>query len=447
MISKKGKNIKKKDLSYYFFHLIILLTLQFQKEKLEMKRLFIVLLITLVAFTSVFAQGKGESSSDATSKKAEKETILMWSYMGGEEGKVFADLAAEYNESQDKYVVDIEYVPFSDMKKKYSMGLVANELPDLGTIDNPDMAAFASMGLFADITDRVNEWGEADNYFPGPLQSTILDGKQYGLPMTSNCLALFYDKELFANLDVEVPTTWDELLEVSKVLKSADRYPLALSAVKTEEGVFQYLPWYLSTGATVENPNSPEAIRALEFFETMLDEGVISPEVISWDQSNVYRQFATGKAAMMVNGPWNISAVQRDAPDLDFGIALIPRDKKYASVLGGENIGIIKGGNVDGAWDFLKYYSSKASLDSFISQTGYFPPRQDVARENDRWTSDPILKVFMEQMQYASPRGPSAKWPQISAALAEGLQKGLSANYTAATAMKEAQAKIDDALK
>jgi len=185
----------------------------------------------------------------------------------------------------------------------------------------------------------------------------------------------------------------------------------------------------------------------MEFFEIMIAEGVMSPEVISWDQSNVYRQFASGKAAMMVNGPWNISAVKRDAPELNFGIALVPRDKQFASVLGGENIGIIKGGNVDGAWDFLKYYSSAQNMDSFISQTGYFPPRKDVAQANERWTNDPILKVFMQQMQYAAPRGPSPKWPQISAALAEGLQKGLSSNYSARQAMIETQAKINQALK
>ena len=49
-------------------------------------------------------------------------------------------------------------------------------------------------------------------------------------------------------------------------------------------------------------------------------------------------------------------------------------------------------------------------------------------------------------MQYAAPRGPSAKWPQISAALAEGLQKGLSESYTAEEVMKEAQTKINEAL-
>ncbi|MGD1819133.1 MAG: ABC transporter substrate-binding protein [Pleomorphochaeta sp.] len=409
------------------------------------KKLLIILISTLFISPMVFANGENEKNINQ-SLENESSTVLMWSYMGGEEGKILANIVEKYNNSQDKYKLEIEYVPFGDMKKKYSMGMVAGELPDIGTIDNPDMAAFVSMGLFEDITSKVDAWGEADKYFEGPLKSAMLNDKYYGLPFTSNCLAMFYNKDVFEEKNLEVPTTWDELLEVGKKLKTKDMYPLAISAVKTEEGVFQYLPWYLSTGADVENPNSNESIRALEFFEQMLSEGIISPEVISWDQSDVYRQFASGKAAMMINGPWNISAVQRDAPELDFGVALVPKDKQYASVLGGENLGIIKGGNVDGAWDFLKYYSSKEVMDGFISQTGYFPPRSDIAKENVRWTEDSILKTFMQEMQYASPRGPSAKWPQISAALAEGLQKGLSESYTAEEAMKEAQIKINEAL-
>lgn len=410
-----------------------------------MKKLLVLVFSSLLLSSMLFANGTQESQKVELEQKGPSD-VLMWSYMGGEEGKILSQVIQEYNSMQNNYKVEVEYVPFGDMKKKYSMGMVADELPDIGTIDNPDMAAFASMGLFADITKQVTAWGETDKYFEGPLKSAMLEGKYYGLPLTSNCLAMFYNKKVFEDMNLNVPTTWDELIEVGQKIKTNNMYPLALSAVKTEEGVFQYLPWYLSTGATVENPDSPESIKALKFFGEMLDKGIISPEVISWNQSDVYRQFASGKAAMMINGPWNISAVQKDAPNLDFGIALVPRDVKYASVLGGENFGIIKDGNVDGAWDFLKYYSSKEVMDRFISQTGYFPPREDVAKENSRWTQDPILKVFMEEMEYASPRGPSAKWPQISAALAEGLQKGLSDNYSAEKAMQEAQSKINEAL-
>lgn len=132
---------------------------------------------------------------------------------------------------------------------------------------------------------------------------------------------------------------------------------------------------------------------------------------------------------------------------MNWGIAMVPKDREYSSVLGGENMGIIKGGNVEGAWDFLKFFASKEIVDRFISKTGYFPPRKDVAAENRKWKEDPVLSIFMEEMQFAMPRGPHEKWPQISAALAEGMQKAIIGAASPGQAMKEAQAKINDALK
>lgn len=407
-----------------------------------MRKIILLLCIITALGPALLAEGQKD---DPATEKAEK--VLMWSYMGGGEGELLAAMIDEYNESQTRYVAEVEYVPFGDMKQRYSMGLVSKELPDLGIVDNPDMAAFASSGLFKDITAEIQAWGQIENYFEGPVNSTLLDGKYYGIPFTSNCLALFYNKALLKEAGVDVPKTWDDLLESGRMLASKGHYALALSALKTEEGVFQFLPTYLSTGATVENPDSPEGIKALTFYKTLIDEGIMSSEVINWNQSDVQKQFSTGKAAMMINGPWNINSVRADSPDMDWGIAMVPKDSKYASVLGGENIGIIKGGNEAGAWDLLSYIADKEKVDAFISQTGYFPPRRDVAEENPRWKTDPVLSIFMEEMQFAMPRGPHAKWPQISAALAEALQKGIVGSVSPAQAMADAQVKIDDAIK
>lgn len=404
------------------------------------------LISSMILICTGFLFSTGQQAEDHVSEGPSK--VIFWSYMGGEEGKALTDLVDAYNQSQSQFEVEVEYVPFGDMKKKYSMGLVAKELPDLGMIDNPDHAAFASMGLFEDITDQVSTWDEGNKaYFPGPWKSTILDGRNYGIPFTSNCLALYYNKDMMDAAGVNVPTSWNELLEIGKKLSVDGTFAIAMSAVKTEEGTFQYLPWYLSSGASVTEPSSSEGVRSLSFLREMVEEGIMSPEVINWTQSDVQKQFSSGQAAMMVNGPWNITAVNNDSPDMNWGIAMVPKDAKYASVLGGENIGIIKDGNVIGAWNFIEYMCSAENVDAYISHTGYFPPRQDVASNNKRWTSDPILSVFMEEMQFAMPRGPHPKWPQISNALSEALQKGIVGAADPEQAMKEAQSKIDEALK
>jgi hypothetical protein len=62
----------------------------------------------------------------------------------------------EFNGSQENITVEAKYVPFADFKKQLSIGASADELPDLVILDNPDHAAYAAMGIFADITDKFD---------------------------------------------------------------------------------------------------------------------------------------------------------------------------------------------------------------------------------------------------------------------------------------------------
>src|SRR5262249_2138039 len=158
-------------------------------------------------------------------------------------------------------VVTYEFVPFHDLKQRLLVGQAAGDLPDVTIIDNPDNAAFAQAGIFVDLTDRVKTWSGNGRFFAGPWNSTLFQCCQYGIPFTSNCLALFYDKAALQKAGVAVPETWAQLRAAAKTLTTKNRYGLAISAVSTEEGTFQYLPWLLSAGAATDRLDSPEAVR------------------------------------------------------------------------------------------------------------------------------------------------------------------------------------------
>jgi multiple sugar transport system substrate-binding protein len=384
------------------------------------------------------AQNGGQASNGG------KQKVAVWHYFENNTRAAFENAIKKYNASQDKFEVTPQYVPFANMKKQLSIGLAAgDDLPDIVQLDNPDHAAFSAMGTFEDVTDLVNTWGQIDNFFPGPVNSTVFEGKYYGLPISSNCLALFYNKDVFAEAGIaSPPKTWDELQTVAKQLTKGDRYGLAISAPKSEEGTFQFLPWLLSTGANYDSLDKPEAVKALDFLTGLIKDGSMNKEVINWTQGDVEKQFAAGKAAMMVNGPWNIGPVKADAPDMNYGVALLPIDKQNASVLGGENIAIVKGKNKEGAWDFITWFLEPENFQEFIQISGYFPPRKDVLEQSDFWKNDENLKVFSDQMNSAMPRGPHPKWPQISEAMQEAIQRALTLHDSPDTAMKEAAQKV-----
>ncbi len=430
-----------------------------------MKRVIAFLLVSMLAIgiftgcasskgtasSSTGKQSSGESTvsevSSSTAAPAEKAKVTLWYYWENKDHQqILTDIIKQYNASQNEVEVTNEYYPFADFKKVLSIGLAASKLPDLVLIDNPDHAAYAAMGLFADITDKIKDWPDKEQYFEGPWKSCTLDGKVYGIPFGSNDLALYYNEDMLNKAGVKPPQTWDELRAAAKKLTGNGVTGLGVSAPKTEEGTFQFMPWILSAGGDLTKIDSPEGIKSFTMISDLVRDGSMSKEVMNWVQSDVLKQFMAGKIAMMFNGPWQVPTLKKDAPDLKWNVTLIPKDKQYASVLGGENWGVVNGKNVDGTVKFLKYVTQVDVLKSYIGKFGYFPSRKDLASDPE-FTGDPIYKVFIDELQYAQPRGPHPKWPELSNAVSQALQEVIAGAKTPETAAKDAQAKIDKAIK
>ncbi|HEX3028948.1 MAG TPA: extracellular solute-binding protein, partial [Clostridia bacterium] len=152
-------------------------------------------------------------------------------------------------------------------------------------------------------------------------------------------------------------------------------------------------------------------------------------------------QFITGKIAMMVNGPWQIPELKTQAPNLNYGVVEIPKDKENVSVLGGENIVAINGSNTDAALKVLLFFERSDILKSFSISFGYIPPRKDIALDS-YWTASPIWSVFEKDLENSVPRGPDIKWPEISDALITALQDTLSQSKSPEKAANDAHVKL-----
>ena len=347
----------------------------------------------------------------------------------------------DYNASQSAVKVSAQYIPFADFKKQLSIGTTADVLPDIVIIDGPDHASYAAMGIFADITGKI----DVSQYFDGPINSCSLDGKLYGIPFGSNCLALYYNEDMLTAAGIQPPTTWDELRTAAKALTTANVGGLAFSSVQNEEGTFNFMPWIWSTGTSSFALNNAQGIKALTFVGDLIKDGSMPKEVINWTQGDVMNQFISGNLAMMINGPWQVPSMRENAPNLKWNVTLIPKDAQYASVLGGENFGVINGPHVDAALDFLKYATSPEKIKSYINDFGYIAARKDVAA--NQFTNDPIMQKFADQMQYAQPRGPHARWPEISDAISLAFNEVITGTSAPADAAAKAQATIDSIVK
>ena len=380
---------------------------------------------------------EGEASVEAA-ESAEAEAVTIWYYWETEGHQVALDqVIQDYNASQDAYEVTAKYVPFADFKKQLSIGASADELPDIVILDSPDHASYASMGIFEDLTGKF----DVSNYFEGTVNSCMLDGKLYGVPFGANCLALYYNEDMLAEAGASVPTTWDELKETAAALTKDNVTGLAFCSVQNEEGTFNFAPWLWSTGATSYDINNENGIRALSFVQELVESGVMSKECINWTQGDVMNQFISGNVAMMVNGPWQIPTMEAEAPDLNWNVALIPKDAEYASALGGENYAVVKGGNVDGALDFLAYSTAEEQVKYLMDKFGYISADQTIAAT--QFEEDSPYQLFVEELEYAQARGPLAEWPSVSDAISLAFNQVITGTATPEDAAAEAQATID----
>ncbi|MCR4830315.1 MAG: ABC transporter substrate-binding protein [Pseudobutyrivibrio sp.] len=409
-----------------------------------MKKGFLKILAAAMCF-SMLAVGCGSSGSasggtntaDGSGADASGD-VTIWYYWETEgHQQALNHIIEEFNSQQDDVTVEAKYVPFADFKKQLSVGASAGELPDLVILDNPDHAAYAAMGIFADLTGRF----DVSKYYDGPVNSCTLDGKLYGVPFGSNDLVLFYNEDMLAEAGCEVPTTWDELLDVAKATTTDKVYGFAHCALQNEEGTFNFLPWVWSTGATSYEIDSEGGIKALEFEKSLIESGAFPKEAINWTQGDTMNQFISGNLAMMINGTWQIPTMREEVPDLKWNVAPIPQDKQQASGLGGENYAVIAGGNEEGAIKFLEYATSGETCLYMMNTMGYISANSEIAET--QFEGDAVYQVFVDEMKYANARGPLPEWPDISDAISLAFNKVLIGDAEPADAAKEAQATID----
>ncbi len=376
------------------------------------------------------------STSDTTEAGATADgiTLEVWDYLGQGVSHTAMESAVEAFEAANPGItVNRTSFAYSDLATAIVQGGVGGSVPDVAIVDVVDTQNFASLGLLQDVTDAVGE--RSGEYFDGPWQSTQVDGKTYGLPLNSNNLALYYNKDVFEAAGAEVPTTWDELRTTGLELSSAENTGIAMSGVKNEQGTFQFLPFLWQTGGDLDT-FATDGATALQYLKDLIDDGSMSSSVANYSQEDARTQFVNGKSAMMINGPWELQNL-KDA-GINYGVAPLPAGVEAATGLGGENVvTFAEGAQPEAAIAFLEFLAGSEGAKIYCDESGQLSARVDLEGQL-ALSEDPDMQVFEAQLDVAHARAYGANYNEISAAVQEALQKVLtgaaSAEEAAATA-------------
>ncbi len=380
-------------------------------------------------------------------------TLKIWSIDGVDRVGIADTFSKEFDEANDDIVVEYRAVPFDDLVQETLRAFATGNAPDIVSFDNPDFALFSSRGAMLDITDRVANSSviKEANYFEGPLNSVKWDGKLFGIPKYTDTIGVFYNKDLFAKAGItEPPKTWAQLAEYAEKLTDPANnvYGVTFSARAGEEGTFQFLPIIQMSGGGYDKVNTEGAAEVLDLWKGLIDKGYASRDVLSlgqWDSTGV---FNSGNAAMAISGPWEVDRMSEDAK-FDWGVALLPTITEggdRSSALGGFDWGIMSTTqHPDEAFRALEYFAAQDNR--IFEEFGSIPARSDIelpVTGNEK--KDTALKVFLDQLQYAQPRGPHPEWQKISKAIFDAEQAALTGQMSSMDALNQAQATIDGIL-
>ncbi|MEM7736698.1 MAG: extracellular solute-binding protein [Deinococcota bacterium] len=279
------------------------------------------------------------------------------------------------------------------------------------------------------------------------------NGQVYGVPFAIQVLQMYYNKAIFAELGLEVPTTWDEFLAVNQAVADAGYIPMALTGkdswmlpiFHTVVGAGTYggnafVEGVLSGETSFEDEAFVESLQAVKDLQPFLP-----PDVTAVSYTDSQNLFINELAAMFPGGSWEGAFFADQNPDLDLGVFAIPAkgtDEQLVSWF------------VDGAWaattsaedseaalEFVNWLGSPEFGQQFTDELAQISPIKGVVPTdpllNDivtLWNNASTPYMLLVHFRFGDPSG--------TAVIGENIQKLFLDDMTASEVASDLQAQM-----
>ncbi|GIJ28556.1 ABC transporter substrate-binding protein [Micromonospora qiuiae] len=336
----------------------------------------------------------------------------------------------------------------TDLTNKALLAAQQGNSPDVLVIDNPVISTLAEAGALTTTDETDLDVSAMEPHLLGAGQR---DGRTYGVPIGANTLALYYNKDLLAEagVDISTVTDWSSLTAALVKVKAAGKKGITFSAIGTEEGSFQFLPWFWGAGAQLTALDSPQAVSALTLWTDWLTAGHAPNSVINNTQTTSWQEFASGDYAFGENGTWQLA----NAAKLSFEYGIIPIPARAGGTApaptGGEFISIpVQGdtGRYAASRQLVACLTSGDNLLTTDTTLSYIAPVAAV--QEQQVAANAELGVWVDAVKAAKGRTGDdlgTRYPRISEPLWTAVQSALSGARTPPEALSAAQRAADSA--
>ncbi len=416
--------------------------------------------VAAVAIAALLASGLLVTAAAKT-----KLTMYYPVAVGGPLTKIVDGMVADFMKENPDIEVEAIYAGnYNDARIKALAALKSGQPAQLSVMFSIDIYELIEQDAiipFDDIVKTDEEKAWLNSFYPTLMQNGKTAGKTWGIPFQRSTIVMYYNKDAFraAGLDPEkAPATWQELVDAGKKLTKADgsQWGMMIPSTGYPYWMFGALAMQndqvLMNGAGNQtNFDAPATIEALQFWNDLGAKHKVMPSgTIEW--GTLRKNFLEGKTAIMWHSTGNLTVVKNKA-QFDFGVAMLPANKRRGTPTGGGNFYIFKKttpAEREAAMKLIKFMTSPERSAEWSMKTGYMGVSQasyDTQKLKDYVKGFPYAAVARDQLEFATAELATFQTGRIRKALDDAIQAALTGTKSPEAALKEAQATADRLLK
>ena len=316
-------------------------------------------------------------------------TITGWGYVA-EDSQMLKDWENAFWAKNPDIKINYSYVAFDQLESKLIAAAASSTGPDFIIMNGGGTTNLVLGKAVTDMTAEWSKWADAGQ-FPEGAQHKY-DGKLYSVQPYVNLLGLYYNKDILDKLNLQVPTTPDELEAAMVKAVAAGYQGMAIPGAADGQGEFSSHPWLTSAGFDYSKPTQEGLQAGLSIVENWISKGLVSKEASTWGNAEAWTPWMAGNTLFCQQGNWQL--VNAAKATFKWGVAPLPLNASGGIYLGGEAVGI-------GA-----FTKNRAAVVAFIEDgalskagglaslaIGSIPSRADLATD-PKVTGDPNIMAY-----------------------------------------------------
>lgn len=377
---------------------------------------------------------------------AQTITLQFWDNQQTESGLSEVQQAAvdRFEAENPDISVEVTTIPYPEYQQRLLTAVQGGNAPDIATLDQIWVAAFAEAGAVADLSDEAAASGlTRDQFFPGAWDSASYGGGLYGIPFNVDVWQFsFYNKALLdeAGVDAASLTTFEGLRAAAEALTDTGKgqFGVGLFGHQGEDTVVVLDSFIFSNGGRVLNDDgscgltSPESVAALEYLQSLT---AYAPQgILNASSGDMRELFLNGSLAIEFWPALEQPTLQKSDLDWDFVAGTAPEGMTPVGTFGGWNLAVFESSeHQEAAWKFIEFMVREDVNGDVVDLI----PANKAAAETFLADNRSRPDVIMTHLDNANPRPLSPRYLEIAdiqMRLAQDVYSGEDPAEAAATA-------------